>query len=306
MATSVGKEQSDYGQRQSTSNPTRRVVAVLNHLAANPDQAFGPSELARELSMPKSTCLAVLTTLADAGYLIQHPSRRDYRLGPAVITAGRAALARYPDLSAAHNALAGCAARLDMPLSVSMVADDQIVVIEVLGRSNPFGGAPRAGVRVPFEPPYGSAFIAWSEPDVWERWTSLAPRSLTDEEHQTLRRSVESARRRGFLVSVDLPVGHPLHDEQEQMRHSAVQVDPEQFDRLATARLGVTAYLLDEIQPGDTYRVGLIHVPVLPPPKRDPLTLTALAFGRDMTGIQLAEAGQELKAVARHVAEVCS
>src|SRR5204862_283541 len=43
-----------------------RVVAVLNFLAAHPDESFTLSELARRLDLNKATCHALLTTLTQA------------------------------------------------------------------------------------------------------------------------------------------------------------------------------------------------------------------------------------------------
>ena len=56
-----------------------RVVAVLNFLAAHPDESFTLSELSRRLDLNKATCHALLMTLTQAGYLLRHPTRRSPR-----------------------------------------------------------------------------------------------------------------------------------------------------------------------------------------------------------------------------------
>ena len=61
-----------------------RVVAVLNFLAAHPDESFTLSELARRLDLNKATCHALLMPLTQAGYLLRHPTRMNYTLGPAL------------------------------------------------------------------------------------------------------------------------------------------------------------------------------------------------------------------------------
>src|SRR5205809_7052103 len=68
-----------------------RVVAVLNFLAAHPDESFTLSELARRLNLNKATCHALLMTLTEAGYLLRHPSRMTYMLGPSMVAIGSAA-----------------------------------------------------------------------------------------------------------------------------------------------------------------------------------------------------------------------
>src|SRR5207248_704067 len=65
-----------------------RVVAVLNFLTAHPDESFTLSELARRLGLNKATCHALLMTLTEAGYVLRHPTRMTYMLGPALVAAG--------------------------------------------------------------------------------------------------------------------------------------------------------------------------------------------------------------------------
>ena len=59
-----------------TSPPTERVVAVLDFLAQHPHDRFGLSELARQLGLSKPTCLGVVSTLTDSGYLVRDSRTR--------------------------------------------------------------------------------------------------------------------------------------------------------------------------------------------------------------------------------------
>lgn len=98
------------------SPPTARVVAVLDFLASHPQEQFGLSELARRLDLSKPTCLGIVTTLAEAGYLVRDAAEKTYRLGPRLITLGHtaqesmrispAARAELRRLSEAFNATA--------------------------------------------------------------------------------------------------------------------------------------------------------------------------------------------------------
>jgi DNA-binding IclR family transcriptional regulator len=54
------------------------------------DQQFGLSELARALHISKPTCLGIVTTLTENGYLSVDEHSKRYQLGPALIAAGRA------------------------------------------------------------------------------------------------------------------------------------------------------------------------------------------------------------------------
>lgn len=284
------------------SNPTARVVAVIDYLAAHPDESFGATALARILDISKSTCLAVLTTLTDAGYLIQHPARRDYRLGPGLITAGQSALSRFHDLSNAHPVMAACAAELGMSISAATIADDQIVVLDLVGHSDPFRGLQRIGVRVPFEPPYGAVFVAWADPVTWARWTASADPQLSVAQLDNLRAAVRSARDRGFLVLLDLPPDNALHEIQDAMRHRDRQLRHDDFKRLGAERLVGDNYFCRKIDLGRSYTVSQIQVPVLLSPRQAPLAFVALAMGRIMSGAEVMAAGQALVESARRVA----
>ena len=68
------------------SQPTARALAILDLLMANPNQAFGLTEMTRRLNLNKATCHAILTTMSSYGYLVQHPKTRAYRLGLRVVT----------------------------------------------------------------------------------------------------------------------------------------------------------------------------------------------------------------------------
>ena len=53
------------------SPPTQRVVDVLDFLARHPHDRFGVSELARRVGQSKPTCLGIVITLAESGYLVR-------------------------------------------------------------------------------------------------------------------------------------------------------------------------------------------------------------------------------------------
>ncbi|PRC56814.1 ArsR family transcriptional regulator, partial [Mycobacterium sp. ITM-2017-0098] len=71
--------------------PTDRVVGILDFLAGRPDERFGVSELARRVGLSKPTCLGIVTSPTDAGYLVRDTADKTYRLGPSLITLGHKA-----------------------------------------------------------------------------------------------------------------------------------------------------------------------------------------------------------------------
>ena len=88
-----------------TSPPTERVVATMALLAERPDASLSLAELTRRLDVNKSTGHAILTSLAAAGWVLRDPTRKTYRLGPAMVALGRQAGASFPALDFARTAL---------------------------------------------------------------------------------------------------------------------------------------------------------------------------------------------------------
>ncbi|MDQ1374283.1 MAG: hypothetical protein QOJ09_1621, partial [Actinomycetota bacterium] len=72
-----------------------RAIGVLDFLAAHPGEGFTLSELARRLDLNKATAHALLATLTDAGYLLRHPTRLTFQLGPALIALGASAQGQF-------------------------------------------------------------------------------------------------------------------------------------------------------------------------------------------------------------------
>ena len=82
-------------QTPPAARPAHRTgVAVLDFLARHPHDRFGLSELARRVGLSKPTCLGILGTLTEAGYLVRDAANSRTRptdWGPALITLGHIA-----------------------------------------------------------------------------------------------------------------------------------------------------------------------------------------------------------------------
>ena len=66
-----------------SSPPTQRVVAILDFMAEHPHDRFGLSELARHVGLAKPTCLGIVTTLTESGYLVRDSRDKTYQIGRA-------------------------------------------------------------------------------------------------------------------------------------------------------------------------------------------------------------------------------
>jgi hypothetical protein len=178
------------------------------------------------------------------------------------------------------------------------------VVLEVVGRTNPFRGLARVGTRLPFTPPYGVGFVAWGEPALWSHWLECATLPLLDDQVAVLRASIGAANERGFLVTLEIETDSEFHDTLERLRFSARQIDDGEVRRLAAARLSDHSYVLDQIDPDTKYNINFVQAPVVPSPRRSPLSLMAVGFGRPMTGTQIHATGARLVDTCREIAHV--
>src|SRR3954453_6542694 len=106
-----------------------RVVAVLNFLTAHPDESFTLSELARRLDPKKPPCHALLMTLTESGYLLRHPSRMTYMLGPALVAIGSAAQGQFQAVDFAREEMRSLAEELSLECIASTVVAAQIVIL---------------------------------------------------------------------------------------------------------------------------------------------------------------------------------
>ncbi|MBL7496166.1 helix-turn-helix domain-containing protein [Frankia sp. CNm7] len=286
----------------ATSNPTVRVVSVLEVLIRHPHRGYGLSELARAAGVSKGTCLAIADTLVEHGYLVQHSTTRAYRLGPALITAGQAVLSGFVDLRPALGALARVTAEFDVSCSVLAVDNDQIVVLERVGNPDPTYGLSEVGARMPFAPPWGAPFVAWGSASDLDRWFGRSVVPLPEAAQDSLRRALRAGLRLGFFVTREIPPAHPVAADLHRLRSAAGTVDLAALRRLAAARLSAGGYFIDDLDPAQTYPVNHISVPVLGADGRAVASLLAMMFGRVVRGDEITRLGVRLTEVAADVA----
>ena len=283
------------------SNPTGRVVAILDFLAARPEQAYGLSELSRGLGINKATCLTVLTSLVQAGYLLQDPDSKTYTLGPSSVALGNAALARFPAVGPARAVVRALADELGVVCTVMVRANNNLVVLVEAGMPGPLRATvSRVGLRTPFIPPLGSTFIAWATASEFEAWLARAQPPLRDEERTELRRVVATIRARGFQATQLVP-GETVLDEAKL----ATAPDPERaLSDVVTAmttriRQQPVPYGLVDIEPNRRYVIGVVAAPVFGADGRPLLALVLEGFRYRVEGQDLRRIGDRLVAAAR-------
>lgn len=192
-----------------SSPPTARVVAILDFLARHPHDQFGLSELARRVDLSKPTCLGIVTTLTDSGYLLRDTQQKTYRLGPALIALGHTAQESMRVSPAARAELRWLSSTFTTAAALSAVVDDRITLLELVAPPNARASA-RVGQSYPFAPPVGLMFVLWDDAALRD-WLARRPTIPLRADTERLDRVIAECRTAGYLVERLTPGGRRLY-----------------------------------------------------------------------------------------------
>ena len=265
-----------------------RTVALLEFLAAHPNEAFSLSELARRIDINKATGHAMVTALTEAGYLLRHPVDKTYSLGPALIAIGTAAGARqFEIVDYARSEMDQLSRELRVQCVASAAIGDEIVLLACSGDPEPLGLSVPVGQRLPLVPPLGTVFLAWESTDAIDRWLRrLGPRSGNVALAQ-YREAVATVRRRGYSLGLEPAPPSGPHRRRE-LRDAAVEVVEHPHDE----------YILLELEKAASYRLSHIAAPVFGADGRVALALTLMGFRHQLSADQVPELADRLRAAA--------
>jgi DNA-binding IclR family transcriptional regulator len=278
------------------SPPTERVVSILDFLARHAEDRFGVSELARQLGLSKPTCLGIVTTLTDAGYLVRDSGDKTYRLGPSLITLGHKAQESMRVSPAAREELRRLSARFATTAALSGVVDDRITLLELVA---PHGA--RIGVQVgesyPFAPPVGLMFVLWDD-EALHDWLTREPTVPLRTDTERLDRVTAECRADGYLVERLTPGGQRLYALMAGMSSHL----PDELRALLgemVSDIGERVYLRSENGAGGRKRhdVSVISAPVYDHHQRQVMVLS-LQIGRPLTDGDITERARALVATA--------
>jgi DNA-binding IclR family transcriptional regulator len=278
-----------------------RVVAVLNFLTAHPDESFTLSEMARRLDLNKATCHALLMTLTDAGYLLRHPTRMTYMLGPSLVAIGSAAQGQFQAVDFAREEMRALAEETSLECIASTVVGQEIVILSRSGAPLPFGTSVSLGQRLPLVPPLGSVFMAWAPPEDLDGWLQRQHSWASEEQLDRYQAALAAVRRRGFAVSLDadarLQVGQALASLGNEGKTQPVRG---MLERLLDD-LSRDDYFLIEIEPEAPYKVNTMGAPVFGPTGGVELGLFLVGFRGVLQGDEVMEHGERLAQATRNV-----
>nr|WP_090342636.1 helix-turn-helix domain-containing protein [Mycolicibacterium malmesburyense]CRL73150.1 transcriptional regulator [Mycolicibacterium malmesburyense] len=282
------------------SPPTERVVSVLDFLAENPGQRYGVSELARRLGLSKPTCLGIVTTLSDAGYLVRDPTDKTYRLGPSLITLGHRAQESLRVSPAAREELRRLSSRFGVTAALSAVVDDRITLLDIV---SPPGARPgvEVGQSYPFAPPVGLMFVLWDD-EAERTWLAKEPTLPLRTDTERLNRVIAECRADGYLVERLTPGGRRLY---ALMAGMSTQLPDELRALLGelVSDIGERVYLRGENGAGrKRHDISVISAPVYDHYQRQ-IMVASMHVGTALTDNEISERARALVATADTVTE---
>ena len=277
-----------------SSPPTQRVVAILDFMAEHPHDRFGLSELARHVGLAKPTCLGIVTTLTESGYLVRDSRDKTYRLGPSLIALGHIAQESMRVNPAAREELSRLSGAFNTTAALAAVVDDRITLLELVGPPGADVGV-RVGQSYPFAPPVGLMFVLWDD-DALRDWLSRAPTIPLRTDTQRLDRVIAECRTAGYLVERLTPGGRRLYALMAGMSSKL----PDELRALLgelISDIGERVYLRSEAEARQRHDISVISAPVYDHHRRQ-IMVVSLQIGRAMTDSEIARHAKGLTATA--------
>lgn len=278
------------------SPPTQRIVTLLDHFVARRGARFGLSELARETGLSKPTCLGIVTSLVEAGYLARDPHDKTYRLGPALIAAGAVARQNFAAADMAARRMAPLAERYAATCTASAVVGRDVMVLAALA---PDGRPTASGVgqRYPFVPPVGLMYVLWDSDEEFERWLAMPPTLPVRRDHEHLRTVVAECRRRGYLVEGLTDTGRRLYSLMAGLTAYDLPAEVRNLVGELASTIGERVYLGADLSARGKHPVSLLSAPTFDADGRQELVLT-LGVDAAISGAEIGRRGRALVEVA--------
>ena len=282
------------------SPQTDRVVAVVDLLANRPD-GMTLSEIARRLGLSPVTMHPMLASLLRAGWIVRHPTRKTYRLGPALAMIGQTAAAGFSAIDVCHPVLAALQQELRLSALAVAPGEEQGLVVDLVHDPADAERGVRIGDPVPFQPPLGFSYMAWQDAKTVARW--IARGGNDPEIERRYRHILDVTRERGYSVDIVVP-------PQAQLGRLLTQIDPVVLERASTdashgevrdaiERYAATlaadaAYGPAELDPDGTYLFDTVSAPVFDHRAEVALIVGLRGFRESVTGLEAEKIGQRL------------
>ena len=270
------------------SPQTDRVVTLVEHLAAHPDQSLTLAAATRLLDVNKSTCHATLAALGAAGWLLRDPFTKAYRLGPALASVGRAAATGYPALEFARGAMATLSREAAANCAALAIEGDVAIVLEQTRDLRALGPGLDVSVPIPLRAPLGSGVVAWGSPEAQVEWLDRIP-TATRPHHEAV---LDATRARRYSVELATPPEAQLRDTVARHGNPGAGMSELLVD-LADQLAGRDDFLPVDLDPARSYLVSTMNAPVFQDGEVT-LLLSLNGFSSPLSGEQIAAIGARL------------
>jgi DNA-binding IclR family transcriptional regulator len=261
------------------------VAAILNFIADHPGQAFALTDLVRALKLSRATCHALLTGLVDVGYLYR-TSDKTYVLGPALAAIGRTAAQHFSPLQVAQPEMRSLADEFDVVCAAYFLEGDMIHLRDRAASLSHVGYPVPLGTRMKLRSPQAAAYFAWSPQDA-EAWLATVEPKPSAESRELMFKSMEFAREHGFVVLIRRPgfdLSQGTYDREAGAESDELPVAP-----------------VPTVEPANAYSVGAVMAPIFDERGKVSFCLLLAGFHTAMSGTQVMEAGQRLRAACQRI-----
>jgi len=275
----------------SRSSPgVRRVAAILNFVADHPGQAFALTDLVRALKLSRATCHALLTGLVDVGYLYR-TSDKTYLLGPSLAAIGRTAAQHFSPLQVAQPEMRALADEFDVVCGAYFLEGDVLHLRDRAASASHVGYPVPLGTRMPLRSTQASVFFARNKREA-DAWIERADPKPAPDRIELMRAAIEAVERDGYITLVRRP-GMVLGGSLDP---NVINADTDDLPVMA----------VPAIAPDESYPVGAIMAPVWDHRDKVSFALVMAGFHNALTGRQVREAGERLRAACARVSAFVS
>ncbi|HWB66355.1 MAG TPA: flavin reductase [Mycobacteriales bacterium] len=204
---------------------------------------------------------------------------------------------RSADLARPH--LEELAEELEVECVASAIVGTDMVLLARAGRLESSALPTAVGQRIPFEPPVGTAFVAWASPSARKAWFDRLGKDAPAETIEALNRTLAEVHEAGYSVGR----GHQWHSQAAEVLS---REQPELHQDETTAQLHQLIRLLPpdyESPRADSGDERTVSTPVFGPGGVIVMVLSAVVAGRRSLAADLAFTVERLRSAAAAVTE---
>jgi DNA-binding IclR family transcriptional regulator len=281
------------------SNSAARAIAIIEFLATRPTETFSVSEVARRVSLNKSTAYTLLRTLHRAGWAFRSPVDLQYGIGPTLIVIGEAAAQALPEVSFARPVMQGLASEFHRECVLSTVVGEEIVVLHTTGPAELGSPWSRPGSRTPCSPPFGTVFVAWQDQPSQKQWYERGT-VVSAERFEELEADLEMIRARGFVATMATTVESQIAQLVRDMGDKVTAKDLGRIREMRLSRLAPMEYLVGTDESVGSFMIDQFQAPIFDRESAR-YALTIRGINEEMDLATLSEAGGRVRAACDEV-----